>query len=51
MRGNSIERNEEFYVTVYVAAKVKDRTLTVGILGLGYVGLPLFLWHAGQIFQ
>ena len=26
--------------------KIKDRTLTVGILGLGYVGLPLFLWHA-----
>lgn len=26
--------------------KINDRSLTVGIIGLGYVGLPLFLWHA-----
>tara|TARA_B100000035_G_C20982272_1_gene546013 strand:+ start:95 stop:1402 length:1308 start_codon:yes stop_codon:yes gene_type:complete len=26
--------------------KINNRTLIVGIIGLGYVGLPLFLWHA-----
>lgn len=27
--------------------KFQDKTMTVGIIGLGYVGLPLFLRHAG----